>query len=223
MSTDSTRTAMILAAGRGERMRPLTDRMPKPLLEVGGKSLIAWHIERLADAGFKRIVINHAFLGAMLEQAVGHGARWGIEIRYSPEATALETGGGIRHALPLIDADPFLVVNGDIWCDLPFDNLALDAHDLAHLWLVENPAHHAGGDFVLRAGRVLDGPGQRYTFSGIGLYRSRLFEACPPGRFPLAPVLRAASADGRVGGALHTGLWSDVGTPRRLAELNSIL
>jgi MurNAc alpha-1-phosphate uridylyltransferase len=204
-------------------MRPLTDRVPKPLLEVGGKPLITWHIERLAEAGFERIVINHAFLGALLEQAVGDGARWGIEIRYSPEATALETGGGIRHALPLIDADPFLVVNGDIWCDLSFDNLALRAHDLAHLWLVQNPPHHAGGDFVLRAGRVLDCPGQRYTFSGIGLYRSRLFEARPPGRFPLAPLLRAASADGRVGGALHTGRWSDVGTPRRLAELNSSL
>jgi MurNAc alpha-1-phosphate uridylyltransferase len=217
--------AMILAAGRGERMRPLTDRTPKPLLEVGGKPLIVWHLERLAAAGFQRVVINHAHLGHMVEQALGDGARWGLEIRYSPEGEgqALETGGGIFHALPLLGNGPFLVVNGDIWTDADFAGPALADDDLAHLVLVANPPHHPAGDFRLDDGRVTAGQGRRLTFAGIGVYRAALFDGCVAGAFPLAPLLRAAMAQGRVGGARHDGRWVDVGTPRRLADLDETL
>ena len=211
---------MILAAGRGERMRPLTDRIPKPLLQVAGKPLIVWHIERLAAAGLRRLVINHAHLGAQIEQHLGDGSEWGVRITYSPEGQALETGGGIFHALPLLGDAPFLVVNGDVWCDVVFSGLALGHDDLAHLVLVDNPAHHPEGDFALREGRVSTGGDERLTYSGIGVYRAELFASCEPGAFPLAPLLREAMAVGRISGVHHRGAWLDVGTPERLMELD---
>lgn len=211
--------AMILAAGRGERMRPLTDRLPKPLLPVAGKPLIVHQIERLARAGFRQLVINHAHLGELIEARLGDGSEWGVEIRYSPEKVALETGGGIFRALPLLGEEAFLVVNGDVWCEIDFSRLKLHEGRLAHLVLVPNPPHHPRGDFILRDGSVVDGEGARLTFSGIGLYHPRLFADCRPGAFPLAPLLRAAMARGEVSGECYTGRWIDVGTPERLAEL----
>ncbi len=216
-------TAMILAAGRGERMRPLTDHTPKPLLEAGGKPLIVYPIEALANAGVRRIVINHAHLGRQIEAALGDGCRWGVEIRYSPEQQALETGGGICKALPLLGDDPFIVVNGDVWSDCDFSRLELAEGDLAHLVLVPNPAHHPEGDFVLREGRVYAEGEPRVTFSGIGVYHPRLFKGCEPRPFPLASLLRRAMAGRQVGGHLHPGRWMDVGTPQRLARLNGWL
>ena len=223
---------MILAAGRGERMRPLSDRIPKPLLPVAGKPLIVWHLERLARAGFDCIVINHAHLGDQIEALLGTGDAWGVSIRYSPEpAGALETAGGIAQALALADAplgdDAFLVVNGDIYCEWDFHRAAgaLGANDLAHLVLVPNPAHHTAVDFALAQGRVADAGAvadtARHTFAGIGIYRRELFAATVPGQSaPLAPLLRAAMAQQRVSGELHTGRWVDVGTPQRLTELD---
>jgi MurNAc alpha-1-phosphate uridylyltransferase len=216
--------AMLLAAGRGERMRPLTDLTPKPLLQVGGKPLIVWHIERLVDAGITDIVINHAHLGKKIEQALGDGSRFGATIRYSDEGTALETAGGIAFALQLLGEQPFAVVNGDIWCDYDFARLSgLAANmrqDNAHLVLVNNPPQHPHGDFGLRDGRVTDS-GPKLTFSGIGLYRPELFMHIPRGsKAPLAPLLREQIAAGRVSGEYHRGLWFDVGTPQRLAELD---
>ncbi len=211
--------AMILAAGRGERMRPLTDSRPKPLLEVGGRSLIEHHLDRLAAAGFTEVVINHAWLGDQIEAALGDGRRYGVRLRYSPEAPGgLETGGGIFQALPVLGARPFLVVNGDTWLDHPLRGLGLAAGDLAHLVLVDNPPHHPAGDFGLRAGRVV-AQTPTLTFSGLGVYDPELFAPCRPGRFPLAPLLREALAAGRVSGEHHRGAWSDVGTPARLAAL----
>ncbi len=215
--------AMILAAGRGERMRPLTDTLPKPLLPVAGKPLIVHHIERLAAAGIRHLVINHAHLGEMIETRLGDGSEWGVEIRYSSEETALETGGGIFRALPLLGEAPFLVVNGDVWCDVDFSRLQLPAGRLAHLVLVSNPTHHPRGDFLLRGERVVDADGDRLTYSGIGVYHPLLFAGCRPGAFPLAPLLRSAMADGRVSGMQHRGVWIDVGTPERLAELDARL
>lgn len=216
---------MILAAGRGERMRPLTDATPKPLLEVGGKPLIVWHLERLAAAGLRRVVINHAHLGQQIEHALGDGRRWGLQIVYSAEGEgrALETGGGILHALPLLGTAPFLVVNGDVWCDVDPARLGLETGLLAHLVLVDNPAHHPGGDFHLDQGRLFADRQPRLTFSGIGVYTPALFDGCEPGAFPLAPLLRDAMARGRVGGEHHRGRWIDVGTPERLAELDRSL
>lgn len=222
--------AMILAAGRGERMRPLTDLTPKPLLPVGGKPLIIWHLERLAAAGLRDVVINHAHLGMRIEAALGDGARWGVAIRYSPEpAGALETAGGIANALPLLGNDePFLVINGDIWCD--WDPLraatALDTGKLAHLVLVPNPPQHPRGDFSLRGGQVgpeatADDDKRVFTFAGIGIYRPALFAAIGRNQpAKLAPLLRAAMAGQRVSGELYPGRWVDVGTPQRLAELD---
>lgn len=216
--------AMILAAGRGERMRPLTDTTPKPLLRAGGRMLIEYHIENLVRAGHCDIVVNHAHLGAQIEAALGDGSRYGARIVYSPEPEgALETGGGILQALPLLGDGPFVVVNGDIWSDLDYRALPHDTDDLAHLVLVDNPAHHPAGDFHLHGARV-DGEGlPRLTFSGIGVYRAGLFAGCAPGRFPLAPLLRAAMQRGAVGGVHHTGRWWDIGTPERLARLDELL
>jgi MurNAc alpha-1-phosphate uridylyltransferase len=215
--------AMILAAGRGERMRPLSDAIPKCLLEVRGKSLITWLIEALARSGVVEIVINHAHLGHMIEAALGDGRRFGVAIRYSAEAEALETAGGIAKALPLLGKTPFLAVNSDIFCDFDFSSLtarALGQH-LAHLVLVPNPAHHPQGDFSLRGTQVGDAEAPKWTFSGIGLYQPELFASVKPGsKGQLAPLLRAAMARGLVSGELHHGEWHDVGTPRRLAELN---
>jgi MurNAc alpha-1-phosphate uridylyltransferase len=215
--------AMILAAGRGERMRPLSDVIPKCLLEVRGKPLITWLIEALARSGVGEFVINHAHLGHMIEAALGDGRRFGVTIRYSPEAEALETAGGIAKALPLLGKTPFLAVNSDIFCDFDFSGLAARAlgQHLAHLVLVANPAHHPQGDFSLRGWQVGEADAPKWTFSGIGLYQPELFASVKPGsKGQLAPLLRAAMARGLVSGELHRGEWHDVGTPRRLAELN---
>ncbi len=215
---------MVLAAGRGERMRPLTDACPKPLLPAGGRPLIVHLLERLVEGGFREIVINHAHLGGRIEEALGDGARYGASIVYSPEIPeALETGGGIHHALARLGADPFLVVNGDIWTDYPFGRLRSLQPPLAHLVLVDNPAHHPAGDFGLDAGRVMDGGTPALTFSGIGVYRPALFHGCRSGRFPLAPLLRFAARRGQVSGEHYRGRWWDVGTPQRLAELDRLL
>lgn len=212
---------MILAAGRGERMRPLTDSIPKPLLPVGGKPLIDFHVEALVQAGFGPIVVNVSHLGDQIQQHLGDGSRFGVSLRYSPEPEgALETGGGIHQALPLLGDGPFLVMNGDLWTDYPFGNLRRRRVELAHLVLVDNPAHHPEGDFALSDERVSVDGAARYTFSGIGLYRAELFAGCTPGRFPLAPLLRRAMAERRVTGEYYPGVWSDVGTPERLASLD---
>src|SRR5882762_10012447 len=211
--------AMILAAGRGERMRPLTDAIPKVLLEVRGKSLIARSIEALARSGIREIVINHAHLGHMIEAALGDGHRFGVAIRYSREAEALETAGGIAQALPLLGNEPFVAVNGD----LDFSALVGAAleRNLAHLVLVENPPHHPQGDFALNGTRVAETGRSRLTFSGIGLYRPELFASIKPGsKGQLATLLRAAMARGQVSGEVHRGIWHDVGTPARLSALN---
>ena len=212
---------MILAAGRGERMRPLTDRVPKPLLPVGDRTLIEHHIARLAAAGITELVINLSHLGDLIRDAIGDGARLGVSIAYSDEGHApLETGGGIVKALPLLGQAPFLVINGDVWTDYPLGTLPHVIEAEAHLVLVDNPAHHPQGDFVLRAGRVATaGVGHRLTFSGVGVYAPALFAGCRPGRFALAPLLRAAMDRGAVTGEHYGGYWLDVGTPARLQEL----
>jgi len=215
---------MLLAAGRGERMRPLTDETPKPLLPVGGKPLIVHLIDALVAEGFREFVINHAWHGAMIEAALGDGSGFGASIAYSPEGgRALETGGGIRHALPLLGSDPFVAVNADIWTDFPFGNLPDALETLAHLVLVENPPHHPEGDFTLQGTRVGTGDGQRLTFSGIGVYRPELFSHLEDGRFPLAPILYQAIGEGQVSGQHFTGEWWDVGTPERLTQLEQRL
>ncbi|WP_303904867.1 N-acetylmuramate alpha-1-phosphate uridylyltransferase MurU [Thiohalomonas denitrificans] len=214
--------AMILAAGRGERMRPLTDTNPKPLLRAGGMALIEYQLKALACAGIKELVINHAHLGSHIEAALGDGSDYGIAITYSPEATALETGGGILQALPQLTPGPFIVVNGDVWTDYPFERLPPEPEGLAHLVLVDNPGHHCEGDFALHGSRVM-AEGARLTFSGIGVYRPELFEGCEPGAFPLGPLLRRAIGAGRVTGEHYRGRWMDIGTPERLAELDRIL
>ena len=217
---------MILAAGRGERMRPLTDKTPKPLLPVAGKPLIVWHIERLAAAGVRDLVVNHAHLGQQIEDALGDGADWGVTIRYSAEGEgrALNTGGGILNALPLLGDGPFLVINGDVWCDVDLESLAMPAEALAFLVMVDNPAHHPAGDFHLAGGSLSETGEPRLTYSGIGVYSPGLFAGCNPGAFPLGPLLRQTmrSTD-RVMGMHHRGQWSDAGTPQRLAELEQQL
>lgn len=218
--------AMILAAGRGVRMRPLTDTTPKSLLAVGGKPLIVWQLEKLARAGFAEVVINHAHLGHLIEAALGDGSRFGVSIRYSAESEALETAGGIALALPLLGAEPFLVINADIYCDYDYSRLAglLLADGLAHLVLVDNPPQHPRGDFALEAGRVSVAGGRMLTFSGIGVYAPRLFGGIPPrAKVPLAPLLRKAMAAERVSGEHYRGRWHDVGTAERLAALDTQL
>lgn len=214
--------AMILAAGHGTRMRPLTDHTPKPLLLAGGKPLIVWHIEKLARAGFREMVINLAWLGWQIPEALGDGSRWNVRLHYSDEQQegALETAGGIIKALPLLGNEPFLVVNGDVWCDYPCLPRPIAENDLAHLVLVNNPAHNTNGDFALSAGRALGAGEPRYTFSGIGYYHPALFTGLPYGKQPLAPLLRAAMQAGRVSAEHFSGDWRDIGTPERLAELD---
>jgi MurNAc alpha-1-phosphate uridylyltransferase len=232
--------AMILAAGRGERMRPLTDTTPKPLLPAGGKTLIAWHLERLASAGITDIIINHAWLGAQIEASLGDGSKYGVRLAYSPEASALETAGGIAQALDFFQDQAFLVVNGDVWCDWNpthaknFANQLQASEHQAWLLLVDNPAHHPQGDFCLHtSGLVTDAAGdasatgataQGLTFSGIGIYRPGLFTDIRRGQAaPLAPLLRQAMDHRQVVGAKHDGRWVDVGTPERLAALDQEL
>ena len=215
---------MILAAGRGERMRPLTDVLPKPLLCVGGKPLIVHHIEKLVRAGVRELVINHAWLGDKLEAALGDGSAYGVRIRWSAEEPGgLETAGGIRQALPLLGDDPFLVVNGDIWLDCDYAQFVQQqlGTDLAHLWLVDNPPQHPQGDFCLQQGRVLDRPG--LTFSGVALYQPEAFADVPCGKVPLRPWFQHWIAAGRVGGSHLQADWRDIGTPQRLTELDDQL
>lgn len=223
--------AMILAAGRGERMRPLTDHTPKPLLAAGGKPLIVWQIERLRAAGIDTLVINHAHLGQRLVDALGDGRTLGVHIEWSAENTALETAGGIRHALPLLGEQPFLVVNGDVFCDADFSALRHHAcqlqadGELAHLLLVANPEHHPHGDFHLAADGKLRSQGSPlHTFAGIGAYHPQLFaELADNQAAALAPLLRAAMARDQISASLHSGQWVDVGTPARLAALDALL
>ena len=220
--------AMILAAGRGERMRPLTDTCPKPLLKVGSEPLIGWHLRRLKAAGIEEIVINHAWLGQQIEETLGNGAAYGVSIAYSAEgAQGLETAGGIATALPLLGEEPFLVINGDVLTDIDFTLASAQAarlsaeQRLAYLWLVQNPAHNPKGDFVLQTDGVVlsTGAGEALTFSGMGVYHPALFHDTPPKQAAkLAPLLRAAMAAGKVQGVKHEGLWLDVGTVERLAE-----
>lgn len=214
------RRAMLLAAGRGERMRPLTDQVPKPLLVVRGKPLIVHHLERLARCGVRDVVINVAWLGDRIRAALGDGSAFGVSIRYSEEgAQALETGGGIFQALPWLGSEPFLVVNGDVFTDFDFAALSIAPEAWAHLLLVPNPVQHPQGDFALEDGRVVETGSARWTYSGIGLYRAQLFDGCRAGRFPLLPQLRRAIAAGRLSGEVYRGSWSDVGTVERLTAL----
>jgi MurNAc alpha-1-phosphate uridylyltransferase len=219
---------MILAAGRGERMRPLTDVTPKPLLIAAGKPIIVWTIEALARAGFRDLVINVSHLGEQIEAALDDGRPWDVKIRYSREAEPLETAGGIATALPLLGSEPFIVVNGDIHTDFDFSRLRGFAQapeqTLAHLVLVDNPAHHPSGDFGLSEGCVANDAVARYTFSGVGAYRSALFEGIAPHtKAQLAKLLRPQIDAGRVTGEHHRGRWSDIGTPERLRELEAVL
>lgn len=216
--------AMVLAAGRGERMRPLTDTCPKALLPVAGIPLIEYHLRGLVRAGVTDVVINLSWLGGQIREYLGDGSAFGLSLRYSQEPyPALETGGGIFHALSLLGGQPFLLVNADIYCPFDFSSLALEGDDLARLVLVSNPEHNPGGDFVLERGRVRSDGDQKLTFSGISVLHPDLFSDCTDGAFPLAPLLKAAMTMNRVSGILHTGTWSDVGTVERLSRLESVL
>lgn len=217
--------AMILAAGKGERLRPLTLHTPKPLVRAAGVPLIEYHVRALAAAGFDELVINHAWLGQQIEDYLGDGTRFGVRIAYSPEGEPLETGGGIFRALPLLGSEPFVVVNGDIFTDYAFAELRRPLAGLAHLVLVDNPTHHPQGDFVLQQGQVHDAAadGERLTYSGIAVLSPELFAGCQAGAFKLAPLLREAMAADRVSGERHAGCWIDVGTHERLAEVERLL
>jgi len=220
---------MILAAGRGERMRPLTDNLPKPLLKVGGKMLIEYHLEKLKAAKITDVIINHAWLGSKIEQALGDGSRYGLNIQYSAEGEALETAGGILNALPLLtDADnkseAFIVINGDIFCNYDFSTLPSSLSGLAHLVLVENPEHNPDGDFALTDAAMVEQVGDnKKTFSGIGIYHPDLFQDYAAGKLALAPVLRKAMDQKQVTGEFYSGSWHDIGTPERLSELDLYL
>lgn len=218
--------AMILAAGRGERMRPLTDHTPKPLLKVGGKPLIIWHIERLANAGFTELIINHAHLGQQIEDNLGDGKQWGVHIHYSPEITALETAGGIAKALPLLGDAPFLVVNGDVFTEIAFAPLhnALVAPNIAHLIMVNNPTQHPQGDFSLNSSKLSAEGEYKLTFSGIGIYSPELFKDVVRGEpAKLAPLLKQAMAHNLVSGQHYQGIWHDIGTPERLHAVDALI
>jgi MurNAc alpha-1-phosphate uridylyltransferase len=209
--------AMILAAGRGERLRPLTDELPKPLVEIAGKPLIEYHLEALAGAGFREVVINQGHLGDLLPAALGDGSRWGLNIHWSDEQPeALETGGGIFKALPLLGAGPFLVINGDLRTDYPFARLRAVKCDWAHLVMVPNPAHNPDGDFALSGARIQDNGGNKLTFSGMAVYHPRLFDGCQPGKFSVVPLVRSAMENHLVTGEEFQGGWNDIGTLERL-------
>lgn len=216
--------AMILAAGRGERMRPLTDHTPKPLLEVGGKALIEYHLTALQQAGVREVIINHAWLGEQIESRLGNGERYGLQIQYSPEVpVALETAGGIIQALSHLGTEPFIVVNGDIWCDYPMQQLPQQLDGLAHLVMVDNPPHNPQGDFCLIDGRLQAEGQDKLTYSGIGVYHPQLFAGLEPGIRTLAPLLKEAMAKGLVSGEQYEGQWLDIGTPERLHQLDTEL
>ncbi|MHB8448662.1 MAG: N-acetylmuramate alpha-1-phosphate uridylyltransferase MurU [Rudaea sp.] len=214
--------ALIFAAGRGERMRPLSDATPKPLLKAGGKRLVERHLESLARADVREVVINTSHLCEQFPAALGDGARWGLRIAYSHEGPEpLETGGGMLRALPLLGGAPFIAVNGDIFTDFDFSTLPQNPEGLAHLVLVDNPPHYPRGDFALRDSHVFDEP--RLTFAGIGVYRPELLDGHEPGKFGIVPILRAAMRAGKVSGEHYRGAWSDIGTPQRLADLDARL
>lgn len=221
--------AMILAAGRGERMRPLTDTLPKPMIPVAGKALIRRHIENLRAAGVREVVVNLGWRGEKIREALVDGSALGVTVQYSEEGwPALESGGGIFHALPLLGENPFIVVNGDVYADFPWPRLLeaarkLPATDLAHLVMVPNPAHNPKGDFALENGRISNAETGRLTFSGLSVHRPEFFAGCSGGHFPLLPLWRDYAAHGRLGGEIFTGLWSDVGTGERLAQLERCL
>lgn len=217
--------AMILAAGKGERMRPLTLHTPKPLVPVAGQPLIEYHLRALAAAGFTEVVINHAWLGQQIEDHLGDGSRFGLHIRFSPEGEPLETGGGIFKALPLLGNEPFALINGDVWTDYDLARLRTPLHGLAHLVLVDNPGHHGRGDFRLSGELVVDGDeaSGTLTFSGLSVLHPALFEGCQAGAFKLAPLLRQAMVSGQVTGEHYRGHWVDVGTLERLAEAERLI
>ncbi|MDO6460870.1 nucleotidyltransferase family protein [Granulosicoccaceae sp. 1_MG-2023] len=216
--------AMILAAGRGERMRPLTDSLPKPLLQAGGKPLIAYHLEALAGAGVRDVVINTGWLGEQLPQTLGDGSRWHLRIHYSVEGwPALETAGGILNALPLLGDEAFLLINGDVFCDVDFTSLTLHGDDLAQLLLVDNPPHNRQGDFSLHKGRIGKAQQNRLTYAGIALMHPALFDGFSAGSRPLRECLQQAMTAGRLGGQYHAGRWHDIGTPQRLTALDASL
>jgi len=215
---------MILAAGRGERLRPLTDETPKSLVEVGGRSLLERHLDHVKAAGIETVVINLGWLGDRIVERVGSGRRLGLEVIYSQEGdNILETGGGIFKALPTLGDGPFVVINADIFTDMPVPKVTLADDQLGHLVMVPSPEYRAGGDFDIEEGLIRNSSEQSLTFSGVAIYRPQLFEGCKPGRFPLAPLLRAAAADGRLSGSLYEGLWADIGTPERLEALRAAL
>jgi len=216
--------AMILAAGRGERLRPLTDELPKPLVEIAGKPLIEFHLEALAAAGFREVVINQGHLGDLLPDALGDGNRWGVTIHWSDEQPeALETGGGIFQALPLLGSAPFLVINGDLWTDYPFARLRAIKCDWAHLVMVPNPVHNPGGDFALSGARIRETGDRKLTFSGMAVYNPRLFDGCQPGKFSVVPLVRSAMENHLVTGEVFQGGWSDIGTLERLDAMRKKL
>ncbi|AOE49120.1 N-acetylmuramate alpha-1-phosphate uridylyltransferase MurU [Kangiella sediminilitoris] len=214
--------AMILAAGRGERMRPLTDRHPKPLLKVDGRALIEWHIEALKEAGINEILINTSWLGDQIPEYLGDGGYWGVNLTFSHEPNALETAGGIRKALDFFDDEPFIVVSGDVWSEYNYEQLLSQPTKSAHIVLAPNPEHHPEGDFQLRDDNLVIAEGDdKYTFSGIGVYHPKVFADVPLGEpYPLAPLLRELMVEAEVTGELMEGRWHDVGTPERLKKLN---
>lgn len=215
---------MILAAGRGERLRPLTDETPKSLVEVGGRSLLERHLDHVKAAGIETVVINLGWLGDRIVERVGSGRRHGLEVIYSQEGdNILETGGGIFKALPTLGDGPFVVINADIFTDMPIPEVTLADDQLGHLVMVPSPEYRAGGDFDIEEGLIRNSSEQSLTFSGVAIYRPQLFDGCEPGRFPLTPLLRAAAADGRLSGSLYEGLWADIGTPERLEALRAAL
>lgn len=215
---------MILAAGRGERLRPLTDETPKSLVEVGGRSLLERHLDHVKAAGIETVVINLGWLGDRIVERVGSGRRHGLEVIYSQEGdNILETGGGIFKALPTLGDGPFVVINADIFTDMPVPEVTLADDQLGHLVMVPSPEYRAGGDFDIEEGLIRNSSDQSLTFSGVAIYRPQLFDGCEPGRFPLTPLLRAAAEDGRLSGSLYEGLWADIGTPERLEALRAAL
>ena len=216
--------AMILAAGRGERLRPLTDEIPKPLIEVGGRTLLERHLDKVRSSGIKTVVINLGWLGDMIVERVGSGTQYGLEVVYSQEGDdILETGGGIHKALPMLGSQPFLVVNADIYTDMPVPEMSLEDRCLGHLVMVPTPDYRECGDFNIDAGLIRNDANATYTFSGVAIYRPEFFARCEAGRFSIAPMLREAADCGQLSGSLYEGLWADAGTPDRLVELKASL